>query len=295
LARAQTEGWPRPIQEYLNELVGRAHSRVYAAQPRSRIGFVTYFFGVIPTTFRRRWPYPAVSAALSIAVAAAVYLSVRQDPALGHEIFGSFAEAVEEFATSDKPAGHYFAEQPFVRYLGGSAFSAFLFLHNFKIAVLCFAAGVLLGLGTIYLLVANAMMIGTFFAVGANCGALKKLVSVVAPHGALELPAIFIAAGGGLLIAHAIIKPGKWRRADALRLAARDALPLLVSTAPMFLAAGIIEGNLSPGFGGFFNNDTVRFSFAFGVFVLMVLYLLRGDSLLSEDRRRLVPKPPPWP
>jgi len=295
LARAQSEGWPRPVREYLNELVARAHARVYAAQPRSRVGLVVYFLGVVPTTFRRRWLYVAASAALTVVVSMAVYLAVCSDPPLAEELLGSFAGAIEEFATSSRPAGKYFSEQPFVQYLGGGSFSSFLFLHNFKVAVLCFAAGVLLGLGTLYMLITNAIMLGVFFGVGANAGALTKLASVVAPHGALEIPAIFVAAGGGLLMGHALVSPGKWRRVDALRLAAQDALALLVSAVPLFLAAGIIEGNLSPRFEGFFGNDTSRFIFAVGVFVVMLLYLLCGDRVLSEGYRRLIPTPPPWP
>lgn len=295
LARAQTEGWPRQVREYLNELVARAHGRVYAAQPRARVGLLAYFFGAVPMTFRRRWHYVAAATLLTVAVALAFYVAVRSDPALGHELLGSFADDLEHFATSDDPAGHYFADQPFVQYLGGGAFSAYLFLHNLRVAVLCFATGVTFGLGTLYLLLANAMMLGAFFAVGANVGGLAKLTSVVAPHGALELPAIFIAAGGGLLMAHALISPGKWRRADALRMAARDALALLLSAAPLFLAAGIIEGNISPRFSGFFGNDTVRFVFAVAVFIVMLLYILWGDRLLPESAKRRIPAVPPWP
>lgn len=294
LARSRTEGWPQPVQHYLNELVARAHSRIYASRPRSRIGLLSYFFGIIPATFRRRWGYVLVSLLITVAVGAMAYWGVRRDPALAHELLGSMADAIEEFARGDQAAGQYFADQPFVRYLGGGAFSAFLFLHNLKVAVMVFVAGVTFGLLTFYLLVVNALMLGVFFAVGANAGALGKLASVVAPHGALELPAVFLAAGGGLLMAHALVRPGRWRRADALRIAARDALALLAAAAPLFLAAGIIEGNLSPRFRGLFASDPVRFLFSAVVFVVMLAYLVAGDRLLPPSRR---PRQhtPPWP
>ncbi|MCD6352579.1 MAG: stage II sporulation protein M [Armatimonadetes bacterium] len=295
LARAQSEKWPRQVQDYLNELVARAHGRIYAAQPRSRVGLRAYFLGVVPTTFRRRWPYVAASTVLTLAIAVIFYMGVRHDPALAHELMGDFADMLEDFAASGKSAGHYFADQESVQYLGGASFSTFLFLHNLKVAVLCFAFGVVYGLGTLYLLVTNAMMLGVFLAVGANGGAGLRFLSIIAPHGALELPAIFIAAGGGLLMGHALINPGKWRRADALRMAARDALALLVTTVPLFLAAGIIEGNISPRFRGLFGSDAVRFAFALGMFTVMLLYVLLGDRILSAGLRRRIPPPPPWP
>jgi len=295
LARAQSEGWPRQVRDYVNELVARAHARIYAVQPRSGLGLRVYFFGMVPAVFRRRWRYLAASTALTVAVAVMSYAGVRWEPRFAHELLGGFAEAVEEFARSGEAAGRYFADQPFVQYLGGGSFSAFLFVHNLQVAVQAFALGITAGLGTLFVLLSNGMMIGAFLAIGANEEALGRLLSVAAPHGALEIPAIMIAGAGGLLMGHAIISPGRWRRADALKLAARDALALLVSTVPMFLAAGIIEGNLSPRFRGLFGSDEVRFGFALGMLTVLGLYVWGGDKLLPPELRRRVPPPVPWP
>ncbi len=295
LARAQSEGWPAQVQQYLNALVAKAHALIYSVQPRSRLGLVAYFFGIVPMTFRRRIRYVAASAAITITVAFATYVAVRVDPALAPELLGDFASAIEEFAASGKAAGRYFADQPFVKYLGGSAFSAFLFLHNLKVALTAFALGITAGVLTVYILIQNAVMLGCFFAIGANNGALVRLLSVVAPHGALEIPAIIIAGAGGLLMGHALINPGRWRRVDALRIAAREALTMLLAAAPLFLLAGIIEGNISPLFRGSFGTDAVRLAFAIGVFGLMCMYLWRGDRLLRPEVRQKLPKPPPWP
>lgn len=295
LARARSEGWPGQVRDYVNDLVAKAHARIYAVQPRSGLGMRVYFFGVVPAVFRRRWRYLASSVLLTLAVALVSYVGVRREPVLARELLGGFAEAIEEFARSGEAAGHYFADQPFVKYLGGGSFSAFLFLHNLQVAVQAFALGVTAGLGTLFVLLSNGMMIGAFLAIGANEGALGRLLSVVAPHGALEIPAILIAGAAGLLMGHAIVSPGRWRRADALRLAARDALALLVGSAPMFLAAGIIEGNLSPRFSGVFGSDQVRFGFALGMLGVLGLYLWGGDKLLPPELRRRVPPPVPWP
>ncbi|MBC7287855.1 MAG: stage II sporulation protein M, partial [Armatimonadetes bacterium] len=295
LARAQSEGWPRDVQYYLNSLVAKAHGRIYAVRPRKQISLLAYFFGVIPVTFRRRFKYVLASAAITIVAAAAAYAGARADPSLAHEMLGGFAEAVEEFATSEATAGHYFADQPFVKYLGGTSFSAFLFLHNLKVALQAFALGIAAGVLTVFVLIQNGVMLGAFLAIGANNGALGKLASVIAPHGALEIPAIIIAATGGLLMGHALINPGKWRRIDALRLATREALALLFCAAPLFVIAGIIEGNISPLFRGPFATDAVRFAFAAGVFALLCLYLWRGDTTLSPALRARLSEPPAWP
>ncbi len=227
----------------------------------------------------------AAATGITLAVAAITFAGVCRDPALATELMGPFAEQVRQFAEAETPAGRYFADQAFVKALGGARFSAFLFTHNLKVALLAFALGVSLGVLTVAVLISNAIMLGAFIAIGVNVGHGTKLLSVIAPHGALELPAIFIAAGAGLLIGHAMIAPGRWRRVDALRIVAKDALNLLVVTVPLFLAAGIIEGNISPRFRGLFASDIARFGFACLVFAVMAAYLLAGDRLLPPHRR----------
>lgn len=295
LARSHSEGWPRQVRDFLNDLVVRAHAKVYAVQPRRRLGLLVYFFGVVPTTFRRRWAYVAASTGLSVVVALIAYVGVRHDPALGRQLLGDFADAIEQFAKSGKTAGHYFSDQGMVRALGGLSFSTFLFLHNLKVALMAFAGGVLAATVTLFMLVDNGIMLGAFLAIGANSEAMGRLLSVIAPHGALELPAIFIAGAGGLLMGHALINPGRWRRGDALKLAARDALCFFLTSAPMFLAAGIIEGNISPRFEGVFGGDTTRFVFACIMLGVMLLYICLGDRLLSPVARRRIPPAPRWP
>jgi uncharacterized membrane protein SpoIIM required for sporulation len=73
-----------------------------------------------------------------------------------------------------------------------------------------------------------------------------SLWSFVAPHGALELPAIFIAGGAGLLIAKGILAPGFLSRRDSLVDAAASAVRLVLGVIPLLVIAGVIEGFLSP-------------------------------------------------
>src|SRR5207249_4037029 len=68
----------------------------------------------------------------------------------------------------------------------------------------------------------------------------------VLPHGVLEIPAILIAGAAGLVIGYAIIAPGRLYRADALRLAMRRAIPLVLGVMILLVMAGLIEGFFSP-------------------------------------------------
>jgi uncharacterized membrane protein SpoIIM required for sporulation len=70
--------------------------------------------------------------------------------------------------------------------------------------------------------------------------------ATIAPHGVIELSAIQVAGGAGLLLAAAIVAPGRARRLDALVRNGRRAATLVLGTAGMLVVAGTIEGFVSP-------------------------------------------------
>jgi len=74
---------------------------------------------------------------------------------------------------------------------------------------------------------------------------LPSMWAGILPHGVCELTAIFIAGGAGFLIGWALIHPGYLSRRDALLANTKDAAKMMVGTIPLFIVAGIIEGNVS--------------------------------------------------
>ncbi len=128
----------------------------------------------------------------------------------------------------------------------------------------------------------NGMMLGAFIGIGGSHGRLVDLLAVVAPHGVLELSAIFIAAGAGLMLAHALIDPGDRLRKDALKVAARRAVKMALGTVPMFVVAGLVEGLLSPQVGGPFGDNAFRLLLGFVIGAGMWLYLLAGDVIVAR-------------
>ena len=122
---------------------------------------------------------------------------------------------------------------------------SFITQNNITVALVAFAGGLPLGLLTIRAMFVNGMMLGAVGALIARKGQSAQFWPSIAPHGILELTAIFIAGGAGLMLGWALLHPGDLPRGRALAEAAGDGARLLAGTIPMFIVAGTIEGFIS--------------------------------------------------
>jgi uncharacterized membrane protein SpoIIM required for sporulation len=124
--------------------------------------------------------------------------------------------------------------------------SSFIMTNNIQVSFLAFAGGVLAGLFTVYIMVMNGLHFGGIMGLAAHYGVAGELGSFVIGHGVIELSVIFVAGGTGLSLGWAILRPGFLRRRDALALAARQAVRLVIGCIPLLVIAGLIEGFISP-------------------------------------------------
>jgi uncharacterized membrane protein SpoIIM required for sporulation len=282
LAEARTTNQPLETVRYLNQLTSRAYTRVYSGSRRRHLR-LGYLFAVdIPRTFRRRARYIGVAVLISVLAAAAAFAAVVCDSQWGGALTNVGAETVwRSFANSDRPAGSYFADT--AKAVGSPEFASFLMTHNIQVALQAYAFGVTLGLGTLYVLLANGAMLGVFLAAGAEGGKLSTFCAIIAPHGVVELSAVFIAAGAGLMLAAALIDPGDLPRREALRRAAVESVRLALGTVPLFVVAGLTEAFISPQVTGLFAANGPRILFGLLTGTACWLYLLFGDRLWGAE------------
>ena len=118
--------------------------------------------------------------------------------------------------------------------------------NNITVALMSWALGVTFGIGTLYMMVVNGLMLGAIFVVCMRYAMAGALAEFVIAHGSLELPAIWIAGGAGFMMAKALLVPGRYSRGVEFRLAARRSMKVLMSTVPMLIVAATVEGFISP-------------------------------------------------
>jgi uncharacterized membrane protein SpoIIM required for sporulation len=150
--------------------------------------------------------------------------------------------------------------------------SSAIMTNNMSVSFTAFAMGITGGLGTIYMMAFNGLLIGVIGTACALSGMSVPFWSFVAPHGALELPAIFIAGGAGLRLAQGLLFPGFLPRRHSLTAAGGEAVKLVLGCIPLLVIAGIIEAFISP-------TDLavpLKFALSGALCALLTMYLLSG-------------------
>jgi len=126
------------------------------------------------------------------------------------------------------------------------AMFGFYIKNNTGIGFRTFAGGILAGIGTIFFLFYNGVLLGGIAGYISRLGFLETFWPFVSGHGAFELTAIVISGASGLMLAHAVIAPGNMKRIQALKKIAPDALKLVIGAAIMFFIAAFVEAFWSP-------------------------------------------------
>ena len=267
LASVREDPTSNHLALYLNQLLGRAHNLIYMGRKASGRGMWTFFKDEYPTIFRETFPDTLAAFVIFLAAAFAGFLMGIADPSFSRHVLGpGMIETIEK---------HKMWTDSIVT-IKAAASSAIL-TNNISVALATFALGITAGIGTVYMMLINGLLMGVVSVACWREGMSLSLWSFVAAHGVLELPAIFIAGGAGLGIARGLLFPGSLPRRESLVRAGARSVRLVLGTIPMLLIAGFVEGFVSPSNLPY----SVKFMLAGGLFTLLVLYLLRKPTATS--------------
>jgi len=121
-----------------------------------------------------------------------------------------------------------------------------IFVNNIEVAFMALAGGFTLGVLTAYSLAYNGALLGVLGALEWRAGGFDAFVRLVVPHGLLELSCISLAGGAGLVIARALIDPGRRSRADALGRLVPVVGACALGAVVFLVVAGLTEGFVTP-------------------------------------------------
>lgn len=256
--------------QYLNQLLARAHHTIYSAERQSPRAIFTFWLVTFPQTFRRNLAPIAVALALFAGASIVGAILTVRDPDFKTNILGP--QMVETIDRREMWTHSIVAVKPVA--------SSAIMTNNLSVALMTFGMGITAGIGTLYMLVFNGLLIGVIGMACATAGMSLQLWSFVAPHGVLELPAIMIAGGAGLKLAQGLLFPGLLPRRESVARAGAEGIKLTLGCVPILVVAGIIEGFVSPTDLGV----AMKFTMAAATFVLFVAYLLSHKSKVTSPK-----------
>ena len=226
-----------PTVARLEDLVRRARQLVYTTSSSS--GSLREFVSHGYWRRVRERPLLLACALLCFFVPAflAGYWAWRDPGAASGLVPGQF-QSVTEPRTPGEDLGLSVDEQ--------ANMSAEIFTNNIRVTMLAFAGGMLFGLGTLFMLLYNGVVLGAVAGLAIGAGNGRPFFELVTAHGVLELSCIAVGGLAGLRLASGIVDPGNRPRSVALREEARAAVELVLGTAAWLVVAGLVEGFVTP-------------------------------------------------
>lgn len=269
LSMAQSKALPNDVLRYLDDLAGRAHNSLYSYRSVGGIGWIDLIAGEFPRELRKEWRFFLVAAILFYLPFAIGVVGPLFDPAFAALILpeSTLAQLEQSWGSGLQRSG------------GEDAMMAgFYVRNNVGIAFRCFATGALAGLGPVFYLVYNGLMIGTVAGYITSVGHGEAFLNFVAGHSAWELTGVVVAGTAGLKMGWAMIVTNGRTRVGSVRATGPSLYRLIVGVITLLLIAACIEG-----FWSGTQMPTV-IKVVFGVFqaVIVCCWLTLGGRRTSE-------------
>ncbi len=262
LNQAQTFVSGEATVQYLNDLVARCYLVIYA-KTRVEVGaFVRHLVFGFPAAFRRNLGYFLFATALMALGTVFGFLASYFDP-----------DTARVYLLPDMSMIKPGQEGPLMNTGELAGFSTFLFTHNVGVTLTAFALGILLGVGTAWLMFYNGVMMGALAAVFYEADQMTSFATGILPHGVIEIPSALLGGAAGFVLAAGIIRARPWSRLHELARSGKEALLLVSGCLPLLLVAAILEGGVARA-PDWFLSSGVKLTVAGVVAVLFAAYVL---------------------
>ena len=227
-----------PVSRYLENLYLQVHEQLYQSPGHSLARLADVYNRQTPALLRDMKGSLLAAFAIFCFCIAVGWLMVQQFP----ELAGLFAsqEMIEHVRSGKLWTDDLLNVTP------SSLLSLGIATNNIAVTLTAFALGALYGVGTLYIVGLNGLMLGGIFAFTGAHGLDGRLFAFVIGHGVVELSVILIAAAMGLSLGEALIRPGSRNRLQAFQEVTLKAGTVLLAATPFLVMAALIEGFVSP-------------------------------------------------
>src|SRR3984893_12134569 len=259
--------------EYLETAYGQAHASLHRSAWHPRHALLSLFRNEIPAVVSWLRPHIIWATALFILTVLAGYWMVHTYP----DLIALFASP-ELIATVER--GQLWTER-LLNVVPSSVLSLQILTNNIVVSLFAYCAGFLFGLGTVYILGLNGLMLGAVFAFTGLHGLDDDLFRFVVAHGCVEISVMCLSGAAGAAVGEALIRPGTAPRTESFQRAALESGKLILVCVILLVGSGLIEGYISPN-----PAFSLRARLAIGVGYWLVIIVLVNGWLFGSRRLR---------
>ncbi len=269
LSIAKQRQYSSYLIEFLNDLAIRGHQQLYKRKTNLLVTIIRFVVADFSKIIRQEWRYVFIAAVIFCMPALILGGYTYHYPELIYSVF------------SPEQAGMYESMyNPDVEHIGSERQSdddivmfGFYIRNNIGISFRTFASGVLVGIGSIFFLAYNGIIMGVVAGHLTDLGYSDTFYSFVIGHGAFELTAIVFSGAAGLKLGYSILAPGNMSRVHALRKAGIESMHIMYGVMLMLLIAAFIEAFWS-------SSQVISFAAKYGVgaglWIFVCVYFIIG-------------------
>lgn len=221
---------------YLNSLSQKTHQEVYRNKRERGSRIPSFFKTELPLVLRSARPYFIISLIVFVAAWALGVVSALTNDDFVRLIMGDqYVNMTLDNIEKGDPMAVY-------GQVGELPMSFYIIFNNLTVAWRVFLFGFLTPIGTIVELFRNGVMVGAFQAFFFQKNLMGVSFYAIMIHGTLELSAIVLAGGAGILFGKYLLFPGTYPRKDSFIYGAVKGTKVMIAITPVFLVAGLLEG-----------------------------------------------------
>lgn len=250
----------RSVRVYLNGLAQRVFFTIYRTRQSPAGRLFSFWTDELPRlVYESRRSFRLAFWLFVFAFMIGV-ISAAMDPEFSTIILGEdYVDMTIENIESGDPMAVYKQRGQFGMSLG-------ITINNIFVAFMTFVMGAFFVIGSIAILIRNAVMVGVFQYFFIERGLFLESFLTIWIHGTLEISAIIIAGAAGITMGKGLVFPGTYRRMQSFQQSARRGVKIMIGIVPIFIIAGFIEGYLTRHTE---TPDVVR-----GLFILVCLLFI---------------------
>ena len=221
---------------YLNSIASEAHQKIYKTKKESKRRLLEFYTKDFPLMFYKYQKQLLIAFLIFAFFTLVGMYSTYSDIDFVRLILGDgYVNSTLDNIKKQDPMAVYKQQNEIDMFLG-------ITVNNIKVALIAFVFGIFFSIGSLYIMMKNGIMLGSFLYFFIEKGLFWESFRTIWIHGTLEISVIIIAGCAGMVMGNSLLFPKTYSRLESFKKGAKDGVTIVLSTIPLFIVAGFLEG-----------------------------------------------------